>query len=99
MTLLGVRVLRSTLRISLYAAIERFISDHVVPEIEKNSVKADKVALLKKGEEVVDKAVNQAIKELEKNFDSLEEVEGNPELVDELMSKVQQDMIRDAESL
>jgi len=99
MTLRGVSVLRITLRITLYAAIERFISDYVVPEIEKNSVKADKEALLKKGEEIVDNAVNRAIKELEKNFNSLEELEENPELVDDLMSKVQQDMITDAESL
>ena len=100
MTFRGELVLRGTLKISLYAAIERFISDHVVPEIEKNSVKVAKVELLKKGEDIVDRAVDRAIRELERNgFKSLEELEENPTLVEKLMNKIQNDMISDAESL
>jgi len=100
MTFTGESVLRGTLRIILYGAMERFISDHVVPEIEKNSVKADKEALLIKAEVIVDKAVSRAIQEIEKNnFDSLEQLENEPELVDRLMTTIQNDMITDAESL
>ena len=100
MTLRGESILRATLRITLYAAIERFISDHVVPEIEKTSVKVDKRKLLKKAEEVVDKSVDRTINELKRNnFNSLEELEKKPALVGRLMRKIQKDMINDAESL
>ena len=100
MTFRGEVILRGTLRTILYGAMERFVSDHVVPEIEKNSVKANKDALLIKAEGIVDRAVSRAIREIKRhNFNSLDELEEQPELVTDLMDKIQQDMISDAESL
>ena len=100
MTFTEESVLRGSLRIILYDAMERFILEHVVPEIEKTFVKADKEALLIKAEVIADRAVSRAIQEIEKNnFNSLEQLEDDPDLVDSLMTNIQKDMIADAESI
>ena len=100
MTRRGERVLRRVLKTTFYLAMEIFISDHVVPEIERNSVQVDRDELLIRGEEIIDRAVNRAITELEyHHITSLDELEDDPQLVESLMDKIQQDMISDAQSL
>ena len=100
MTIRDERILRRTLESIIYGALERFISDHVTAELEKNSVQVDKNALLQQSEKIVKRAVDKAINELKKNgLTSLEALSENPDLVDNLMTKIQDDMISDAESV
>jgi len=100
MAIRGERFLRRSLQTTLYAAIERFISDHVVPEIERGSVRADKDALLIKAEDIIDRAISRFFRDLENhNINSIEELDDVPELVENLMDRIQQDLIGNAEDL
>lgn len=100
MTIKGEASLRNILRISLYGLIEIFISENVTPELEKNGVKTDKDALLRKSADIVDRAVSKIIKELEKmGVTSVEELDKKPEAVAILMNKIQEELIEDAKSL
>jgi len=96
MTIKGERFLRTVLRETLYGAIERFVSDHLVPEIETSSGQADRDALLIEAEEIIDRAISRAFRELEnQNINSIEEIDDVSELVENLMNRIQQDMTRD----
>ena len=91
-------ILRSTIKQVIYGALERFVSDHVTVELEKNSVRLDRESLLEQSEKIVDQTVNKAIKELKKNgFTSLEDVDDNPEVVDNLLTKLQEEIITNAQ--
>lgn len=94
------KLLEKVLTDLCFQVLDRFISDYVVDDIEKNPSQLGKASLLKKSELQINKAIKKSINSLKKaGITSLELANKNPDIVTKLMNDVQQQVMRDAETV
>lgn len=94
------KLLEKVLTDLCYQVLDRFISDYVVDDIEKNPSQLSKTILLKKSESQIKKSIKKSINSLKKaGITSLELADQNPDIVTKLMNDVQQEVMKDAETV